>query len=469
MNNVSTIGIYSVSKVFNNDLTTPMSAYLKLNKTDSFLLESVEKGTSVGRYSIIGQDPLLKVQGYSNYMVLNKDGDQHIVDKPPLDALNALYRSIDHHCSHNDDIPLGFYGYFKWDIIGHIEALSVNSDSDQCFEFQLPKTLIVFDHAKQTMRITISQLAPIDSMDDMNRVLQDIQNPLVSQVHAKVVEPMAMDWDQVYSHWSKDGFEDGVQAVKGFIKEGDIFQGVLSQKFTIKGGKSSLDVYRALRHINPSPYMFYFNYGDYHLIGSSPEILVKATKGQATLRPIAGTRKRHIQNDDTLITELKADEKEVAEHIMLVDLGRNDLGRVCQFDSVKVSDLMGIDVYSHVIHMVTNVTGELLYGVTPIDLIKTVFPAGTVSGAPKIRAIEIINQLEPTPRGFYSGAVGYFNLDGDTDFCIAIRTIVKNQHGDYDVQAGAGIVNDSVPENEYNETLTKAEGVLLACLQGNNA
>lgn len=230
-----------------------------------------------------------------------------------------------------------------------------------------------------------------------------------------------------------------------------------------------MDVYRALRHINPSPYMFYFNYGDYHLIGSSPEILVKATKGQATLRPIAGTRKRHIQNDDTLITELKADEKEVAEHIMLVDLGRNDLGRVCQFDSVKVSDLMGIDVYSHVIHMVTNVTGELLYGVTPIDLIKTVFPAGTVSGAPKIRAIEIINQLEPTPRGFYSGAVGYFNLDGDTDFCIAIRTIVKNQHGDYDVQAGAGIVNDSVPENEYNETLTKAEGVLLACLQGNNA
>ena len=455
---MSTIGIYSVSKVFNNDLTTPMSAYLKLNKTDSFLLESVEKGTSVGRYSIIGQDPLLKVQGYSNYMVLNKDGDQHIVDKPPLDALNALYRSIEHHCSDDDDIPLGFYGYFKWDIIGHIEDLSIHSDSEQCFEFQLPKTLIVFDHAKQTMRITISQLAPIDSMHDMNRVLQDIQAPMVSQVHAKVVEPLAMDWDQVHSHWTKDGFEAGVQAVKGFIKEGDIFQGVLSQKFTIKGGKSSLDVYRALRHINPSPYMFHFNYGDYHLIGSSPEILVKATKGQATLRPIAGTRKRYVQDDEALITELKADEKEVAEHIMLVDLGRNDLGRVCQYDSVKVSDLMGIDVYSHVIHMVTNVTGELLYGVTPIDLIKTVFPAGTVSGAPKIRAIEIINQLEPTPRGFYSGAVGYFNLDGDTDFCIAIRTIIKNQHGDYDVQAGAGIVNDSVPENEYNETLTKAQG-----------
>ena len=232
--------------------------------------------------------------------------------------------------------------------------------------------------------------------------------------------------------------------------------------------KDSLSVYRALRHINPSPYMFYFNYGDYKIIGSSPEILVKANNGKATVRPIAGTRKRTFSHEGELKEELKSDEKETAEHVMLVDLGRNDLGRVCKINSVKVSDMMTIETYSHVLHMVTNVDGHLRPGMTPIDLFKAVFPAGTVSGAPKIRAIEIIDELEPDPRSIYSGSVGYFNLEGDADLCITIRSIVADDKT-YTVQAGAGVVYDSIPENEYNETRSKAMGVLMACLNGDDS
>ena len=276
-----------------------------------------------------------------------------------------------------------------------------------------------------------------------------------------------MDWDKVDFKWSKDGYENAVLKIKEHIKEGDIFQAVLSQRFTVQTKQDSLSIYRALRHINPSPYMFYFNYGDYKLIGSSPEILVKSTAGKAVLRPIAGTRKRTFKNEDELIEDLKNDEKEVAEHIMLVDLGRNDLGRVCHFDSIKINDLMTIERYSHVLHMVTNIEGALKNNVTPIDLFKATFPAGTVSGAPKIKAIELINGLEPIARDAYAGSVGYFSFDGDCDFCISIRTIIQNEDG-YHVQAGAGIVNDSIPENEYNETKSKAQGVLLACLAGDD-
>ena len=207
----------------------------------------------------------------------------------------------------------------------------------------------------------------------------------------------------------------------------------------------------------------YFNYDEFHIIGSSPEILVQASNNRARVRPIAGTRRRTFKNEAALINDLKADEKEIAEHIMLVDLGRNDLGRVCDFNSIKVSDLMSIETYSHVIHMVTNVDGNLKEDMTPIDLFKATFPAGTVSGAPKIRAIDILTEIEPEARGIYSGAVGYFNFQGDVDLCIAIRTIIaKDRH--YYVQAGAGIVHDSVPNSEYEETKSKAQGVLLACL-----
>ena len=458
------INIYSITQEFNNDLTTPMAAYLKLNESDAFFLESVEKGTAIGRYSMIGFDPLLKVQGYDDYMALIKEQAPTVMDGDPLQRLNLLYKNIKHHQTGGTPIKNGFFGHFTWEIISKIEAVDVQRKHDQLYEFQWPSTLIIFDHVQQSIHITISQFDSFDASDKINQVLQKIQRPLPATKHMTIIQPTDIDWGQVRTNWSKEGFKDGVEKIKQHIKEGDIFQGVISQKFRVTSDQDSLSVYRALRHINPSPYMFYFNYGNYQLIGSSPEVLVKASNGRATVRPIAGTRKRSFGDESALVDELKNDEKEIAEHIMLVDLGRNDLGRVCNNKTVTVSDLMTIETYSHVIHMVTNVEGELLHGVTPIDLLKAVFPAGTVSGAPKVRAIEIVNDIEPDPRHIYSGAVGYFNMEGDVDFCIAIRTIVRDEEGRYEVQAGAGIVNDSVPENEYKETLNKAQGVLMACL-----
>jgi anthranilate synthase component 1 len=459
---VESIKIFSITKKLNNDLTTPMAAYLKLNERDAFFLESVEKGEVVGRYSMIGLDPLIKVQGYDDYMAFLQDGTKTMLDGDPLNQLNLFYKNITHIQQGETPIKNGFFGYFSWEVIGAIESIDIQRRSNLLFEFQIPKKLLVFDHAQQAIYITITTGYESDGAREIQDLLNKIDASMPSGIHSSIPKPSHIQWDDVSSNWTKEGFEDGVKTIQHHIKEGDIFQGVISQKFTVKSRKDSLSVYRALRHINPSPYMFYFNYGDVKIIGSSPEILVKAKGGVATVRPIAGTRRRTYDNEDALIDDLKHDEKEVAEHIMLVDLGRNDLGRVCQYDTVKISGLMSIEKYSHVIHMVTNVDGQLKDNMTPIDLFKATFPAGTVSGAPKIRAIEIINSVEPDPRHIYSGSVGYFNLDGDMDFCIAIRSIIADENG-YTVQAGAGVVNDSIPENEYNETKNKAQGVLMAC------
>lgn len=445
-----------------------MAAYLKLNEAGAFFLESVEKGESVGRYSMIGLDPLIKVQGYNDYIALHQDETQTIIDGHPLNNLNLFYRNMTHVQQGETPIKNGFFGYFSWEVIGAIESIEIQRHSNQLFEFQIPKKLLVFDHAQQAIYITITNVYESDGATEIRDLLNKIDAPMPSGIHSSIPKPANIQWDEVLSNWTKEDFEDGVEKVKRHIKEGDIFQGVISQKFTVKSRKDSLSVYRALRHINPSPYMFYFNYGDVKIIGSSPEILVKATGGLATVRPIAGTRRRTYENEEALIEDLTNDNKEVSEHIMLVDLGRNDLGRVCKYDSVKISGLMSIEKYSHVIHMVTNVEGKLKENMTPIDLFKATFPAGTVSGAPKIRAIEIINHVEPDPRHIYSGSVGYFNLDGDMDFCIAIRSIIADENG-YSVQAGAGVVSDSIPENEYNETKNKAEGVLMACFDEESA
>ena len=459
--------IYSKTCQFNNDLLTPIAAYLKLNQSDAFFLESVEKGHAIGQFSIIGFDPLIRMQGYNQYLLKIEGDNQLVIDGNPLDCLKTFYRQIDHVQEGDSPIKLGFFGHFCWEVIQVIESINVSNTNGPIFDFQIPKMLVVFDHAQQTISITQSDSKPITSTKDIELLFDSIKQPLPDSVQASISKPLEMDWSKVDSSWSKDGYEDAVLKIKDHIKEGDIFQAVLSQRFTVQTKQDSLSVYRALRHINPSPYMFYFNYGDYKLIGSSPEILVKSTSGKAILRPIAGTRLRTFENEDELIKDLKADEKEVAEHIMLVDLGRNDLGRVCHFDTIKINDLMTIERYSHVLHMVTNVEGTLKSNVSPIDLFKATFPAGTVSGAPKIKAIEIINGLEPIARDAYSGSVGYFSFDGDCDFCISIRTIIQNDDG-YHVQAGAGIVNDSIPENEYNETKNKAQGILLACLGGDD-
>ncbi len=461
---MESIHLHSITKDFNNDLTTPMAAYLRLNEPDAFFLESVEKGATIGRYSMIGLDPLVKVKGYDSYINLEKQGEQQLIDGHPLDLLDDLYKTMSHNQIGETPMKVGFFGHFRWDVITAIESIKLNRESDYLYDFQIPKKLIIFDHAMQKIHITITGINSVDGNVEISDILTKIQQPFEPTEFSSISKQVAINWNNVNSNWDKVGFENAVKKVKHHIKEGDIFQGVISQKFNVRREKDSLSVYRSLRHINPSPYMFYFNYGDYKIIGSSPEILVKAVDGIATVRPIAGTRKRTFKDEGKLIEDLKQDEKEVAEHVMLVDLGRNDLGRVCQYDSVKISDMMSIETYSHVIHMVTNVDGELKPNMTPIDLFKAVFPAGTVSGAPKIKAIQIIDDVEPDPRSIYSGSVGYFNLDGDVDFCITIRSIIA-EDGHYTVQAGAGIVNDSVPENEYNETKNKAQGVLMACLK----
>ncbi len=465
---MESIRIFSTTKKFNNDLTTPMAAYLRLNQPDAFFLESVEKGETIGRYSMIGLEPLIKVQGYKDYMTLIKAEDRQIIDGNPLTLLNELYKNMSHEKQGEAPVSIGFFGHFRWDVIEAIEAIKLRGENQLLFEFQIPKKLIVFDHAMQSIHISITDFSSVSGHDEMKHILHKIQQPLEAAKFSSIVEPNDINWDKINSNWSKANFEEAVDKVKHYIKEGDIFQGVISQQFKVPREKDSLSVYRALRHINPSPYMFYFNYGDYKIIGSSPEILVKANNGKATVRPIAGTRKRTFSHEGELKEELKSDEKETAEHVMLVDLGRNDLGRVCKINSVKVSDMMTIETYSHVLHMVTNVDGHLRPGMTPIDLFKAVFPAGTVSGAPKIRAIEIIDELEPDPRSIYSGSVGYFNLEGDADLCITIRSIVADDKT-YTVQAGAGVVYDSIPENEYNETRSKAMGVLMACLNGDDS
>jgi anthranilate synthase component 1 len=461
---VEILNVVSKTQEFSNDLTTPMSAYLKLSAPYTFLLESVEQGAAVGRYSMIGIDPIIKVQGYTNYMALITTNENTVIDGDPLKKLDALYRHIYHQHTGGTPIKNGFFGYFTWEIIEKIEAINLKKNDGLLYEFQWPSVLIIFDHVSQSIHITASQLGPFDATEKINQVLEKIRRPLPATQHINVISPMDMDWNLVKTNWGKSEFMTAVETIQHHIKEGDIFQGVLSQKLFITSNQDSLSVYRALRHINPSPYMFYFNYGEYKVIGSSPEMLVRARQGKATVRPIAGTRKREYGREDDLIEDLKNDEKEVAEHIMLVDLGRNDLGRICNINTIDVSDMMSIEMYSHVIHMVTNVTGELLRGATPVDILRAVFPAGTLSGAPKIKAIQIIDSVEPYPRHLYGGAIGYFNTDGDVDFCIAIRTLVSRVPGQYELQVGAGIVNDSIPENEYNETLNKAQGVLMACL-----
>jgi anthranilate synthase component I len=462
---VNQIDIFSVTRRFNNDTLTPMSAYLNVNRPNTFLLESVDQGASVGRYSLIGMDAVVQVTGHDANMSVDVGGQIMEHNGNPLEQLNQLYRSISYNQEGEPPIKNGFFGYFSWDVMAAIESVVLQRSEQPLFQFQIPRVLMVLDHAQQVLWVTITSSKNDIDASEFDIILNQLYQPVATVDHGNVQAAAGLDWGQVASNMTQAEYESMVLKVKDHIKEGDIFQGVLSQQFRVPQDKAPLDVYRTLRHVNPSPYMVYFNYGDWHIIGSSPEILVKSTNGVATVRPIAGTRKRTFKNEEALIEDLKSDEKEIAEHVMLVDLGRNDLGRVCEYQSINSTDMMSVETYSHVIHMVTNVTGTLKQGMTPIDVFKATFPAGTVSGAPKIKAIEIINDCEPSPRGVYSGAIGYFNFDGDMDLCIAIRTIVARD-GQYMVQAGGGIVNDSVPESEYNETKSKAQGILLACIKG---
>lgn len=453
-----------ISKEIPVDLETPVSTFLKLQREGAvFLLESVEKEEQVGRYSFIGLNPCSVLKIMDQKMIL----DGHEISFQNLDFLEKLRKILFAYQvnSGNETSPFfgGWIGFLGYDVIRFFESVPTHPIADYLIPegiLCLVKDIVVFDHYKHRAKVITSissQKERAGALKRMDQIVEVINTPL-TQNNAKVISQSKGKIPQ--PNFTKREFERAVEKALEYILAGDIFQVVLSQRYSGKTTESPLDIYRMLRMINPSPYMFYLDFGDFHLIGSSPEALVRLNKRTATLRPIAGTRPRGRthEEDSQLAEELQHDEKERAEHVMLVDLARNDLGKVCTPHSIKINERMNVEKYSHVMHLVSEVRGELERDFDALDLFKAAFPAGTVTGAPKIRAMEIIEELEKVKRGPYSGAVGYFGLNGDMDMCIAIRTIFY-RNGEYFLQAGAGIVADSRPWFEHKETLNKMAGM----------
>jgi anthranilate synthase component 1 len=442
------------------DLETPVSAYLKIARGPySFLLESVEGGEHLGRYSFIGTEP---------YLVLSIPSGREAPD--PLPAIQAeleRYRPV-----RVPGLPRfcgGAVGYLAYEVARCFERIPA-PEADPLFLpralFMFTDTLLVFDH----LRHTIKAVSHVRLGGDVEAAYRSAAGR-IGRLLARLARRPKVDGERgavaptVASNLSLQGFRDMVLRAKDYIEAGDIIQVVLSQRLARPTVAHPFGIYRCLRTINPSPYMYYLHLDDFHLVGASPEMLLRVEDGLVSTHPIAGTRPRgHDHREDAeLERELRADEKERAEHLMLVDLGRNDIGRVSAPGSVQVTQFMDVERYSHVMHLVSHVQGRLRQGLTAFDALRACFPAGTVSGAPKIRAMEIIAELEPEQRGPYAGAVGYFDYSGNLDTAITIRTVVVKEGVAY-LQAGAGIVADSVPEREYEETLSKV-GVLLRAIE----
>ena len=458
------------------DMETPVSAYKKIARGKySFLLESVEGGERLARYSFVGTDPFMvfKSKGRDVQIVERWRADKiHLEDgQDPLHILEDLlarYKWVD-----DPELPRfcgGAVGYIGYDTVRFFEDLPSNTIDDldvpDCF-FVFTDVLVVFDHLKHRIKVVCNPEVGSDPGTTYDLATEKIDE-IVKRLHETVLPPDLHEQKEYRevepeSNMTKQQFEEMVEKGKEYISAGDAIQIVLSQRLQVPLETEPFNVYRALRSLNPSPYMYYLAYDDVKLIGSSPEILVTENNGVVTNRPIAGSRPRgkSEEEDIALGKELLADEKERSEHIQLVDLGRNDLGRVCKYGTVQVDELMVIERYSHIMHIVSNVRGELADGKDQFDVLRAAFPAGTLSGAPKIRAMEIIDELEPTRRATYGGAIGYFGFSGNMDTCITIRTmLVKN--GVAYIQAGAGIVADSVPETEFQESMNKAGACLKA-------
>lgn len=422
------------------DLETPTSLFLKLRDfKPAFLLESVTHAEKVGRYSFIGLDPIKTIEYHGEGSL--------------LDLIKRELASLD---ASTPGLTGGLVGAIAFENVHEFLPTGVAREGrpDQPLAaFVVPRAVLTFDHAAR--RISLSHA---DGAAAANELLARIRTAMALPIGEL---PSGGTFSDPVATVSEPEFQRMVEQAKDHIAAGDIFQVVLSLAFEGETDLHPHQVYRALRHLNPSPYLYYFDFGDYQIIGSSPEALVKLTDGELTIRPIAGTRKRGATDaeDAALEADLRADAKELSEHNMLVDLARNDVGRVAEIGSVRVPDLRAIERYSHVMHICSSVTGRLASKSTPLDAFVSAFPAGTVSGAPKIRALRIINELEPNPRGFYAGSVGYFTAQGDFDQAITIRTIVMGK-GRYSAQAGAGIVADSVPANEYQEIRNKAAALL---------
>jgi len=457
------------------DLDTPLSAYLKLaDGAYSYLFESVHGGEQWGRYSIIGLPCKTIVKITGNRISLEKNGE--VLETASLEnPLNWIEQfKARYNVPDITSLPRfngGLVGYFGYETIEYIEPRlrgTAKQDLLGCPDILLmvSEEMLVFDNLSGKLLLLTHadpevnnayQLA-VARLNELTAKLRDLKVSPQKQQNPRRVEE-----SDFVSGFTRQGFEEAVLKAKQYINDGDIMQVVLSQRMSVPYSASPLNLYRALRCLNPSPYMFYLNLDDFHIVGSSPEILVRLEDDVVTVRPIAGTRRRGAtpEQDMALEQELLADPKELAEHLMLIDLGRNDTGRVAEIGTVQLTDKMIVERYSHVMHIVSNVIGRLEPGKNAFDVLAATFPAGTVSGAPKIRAMEIINELEPVKRGVYSGAVGYIAWSGNLDTAIAIRTAVIKDNMLH-IQAGAGIVYDSVPRNEWDETMNKGRAIFRA-------
>lgn len=456
------------------DLLTPVSAFLKVAEHSdyAFLLESVEGGEHVGRYSFLGKDPFLILRGRNGQTVMERAGVTTDAEKPFVDTLRELMNSFQ--SPFVPGLPRftgGAVGYFGYETAAWFEPTAARdgagatTDTDDA-GFMVFDTVLAFDHVQH--RILLIANARISPDEDLRSLYQ---------FACAKIEFLESELERALSHkrtagsesvtltpnMSQDAYEAIVKRAKEYIAAGDIYQVVLSRRFEAVVSVDAFTVYRALRHVNPSPYMFFIRMGERSIVGASPEMLVRVEGRHAVTHPIAGTRRRGAtdEEDQRLAEELKRNEKERAEHVMLVDLGRNDIGRVCDYGTVRVPTFMALEKYSHVMHMVSVVEGQLADGRDRLDALVSCFPAGTVSGAPKVRAMQIINELEADRRGLYAGAVGYLDFAGNLDFCIAIRSILL-EHGKAYIQSGGGIVADSNPTAEFEETRDKARAMIRA-------
>ena len=472
--------IIPVFREVNADTDTPISLFKKVAKgPESFLLESVEGGERWGRYSFIGHRPRLLVKARGDNIELTRNGEQCGKFKAsPLNYLKNLMQTF--RVVPVEGLPRffgGLVGYLSYDIVRFIEHLpSFKPDEVGMPDavFMMPEQVMIYDNLTQTIKVVANIYVPEyvnhgavydQAVAQIEESLATLREPVPpSKGRAKSKQELVLR-----ANMERGRFEGMVQRAKQYIQDGEAIQVVLSQRFDTDLVFEPFDIYRALRRINPSPYMYYLDFDGDVVIGASPEVLVRLENGRVALRPIAGTRPRgkNSSEDRQLEEELLADPKERAEHVMLVDLGRNDVGRVATVGTVEVTDLMVVEYYSHVMHLVSHVEADLAPGLDMFDVLRASFPAGTVSGAPKVRAMEIIDELEPSRRGLYAGAVGYFSFSGNMDFCITIRTMLV-RNGKVYLQVGAGIVADSIPQMEYEETVAKGEALVRALEMANN-
>jgi anthranilate synthase component 1 len=467
-----------VSAEILSDLETPVSAYLKLaGQGDRFLLESVEQGERFARYSFVGCSPRAILQAKNGKMMLTERGSAPREWETETDPLQELQQLMDryHLAELPSHLPLffgGAVGFLSYEMIRYFEKTVPMAKKDDLLMpdlyFVISDVLLIFDHVARRLRIVVNAWTENEAPETVYReacqkieaIVEQLKKPLPPTLF---FPSLVSDELPLQTNMTRESYLSMTAAMKRYIEQGDIFQVVPSQRFEFPYTGSAIDLYRALRSINPSPYMFCLEFANFALVGSSPEIHVRCEQNKVTVRPIAGTRPRRedMAEDKAMEEELLADEKERAEHVMLVDLARNDVGRVCEFNTVKVSEFMTVERYSHVMHLSSHVEGKLSQGKNAFDVMRATFPAGTVSGSPKVRAMQIIAELEPTQRATYAGAVGYFSFSGNLDSCIAIRTLLLKNGKAY-LQAGGGLVADSTPEGEYQESVSKAKAGMKA-------